>query len=272
VSVREALRAPAAPVRLADLDPRATPLVADRASAEAEFAARAEELYPLQEKLFAERTRSVLLVLQGMDGSGKGGAIRHVAGQLNPNSLAVRSFKTPTEEELAHHFLWRIHPHVPGPGRIAMFDRSHYEDVLIVRVHGMVGPDELETRYEDIAAFEADLASQGTAIVKAFLHISREEQCERMVARLDQPKKHWKFNPGDLDERERWDEYVDAYETALGRCNPDSAPWYVIPSDRKWYRNWALQSLLLETLLDLDPRYPVRDDLEIPALRARLDC
>jgi PPK2 family polyphosphate:nucleotide phosphotransferase len=262
--LRDLLRAPAAH------DPADTPgAPGGKAKTTKEFEARAGELLELGERLMAEADRRVLFVLQGMDGSGKGGTFKHVFGQFNPYVLRIAAFKKPTKEELAHHFLWRIRKQVPPAGRIGVFDRSHYEDVLIVRVHDLAP---WEQRYDEINAFESELAADGVTIVKCHLQISYEEQCERMAARLADPTKRWKFNPGDLDERERWDEYMAAYAAALERCNADVAPWYAVPADRKWYRNWALQTLLLETLKEMDPQYPPRPDLDDAALRARLDC
>jgi PPK2 family polyphosphate:nucleotide phosphotransferase len=212
----------------------------------------------------------VLLVLQGMDTSGKGGVLDHTVGLLNPSALALKSFKKPTEEELAHDFLWRIERALPGPGEIGIFDRSHYEDVLVVKVHELAAPEEIERRYTAINAFEQRLADTGTTLVKCMLHISADKQRERLLARLDDPTKQWKFKPGDVDERARWDDYRAAYETALERCNIAAAPWFVIPSDRKWYRNWAIAELLLETLRGLDLDWPA-PDYDVAEQRARLE-
>lgn len=223
-------------------------------------------LEPLQEALYAQAAggsndvrQRVLLVLQGMDTSGKGGVIEHVIGQVNPQGMAIHSFKSPTDEELAHHYLWRIRRGLPAPGQIGIFDRSHYEDVLIARVRRLVPKAVWEKRYAEINRFEARLADDGVRIIKCFLHISPEEQLERLRARLQDPSKYWKFNPGDVKERSRWTDYTRAYETVLERTNTDPAPWYVIPSDLKWYRNWAIGRLLLETLTDLDPQFPPAD-------------
>jgi PPK2 family polyphosphate:nucleotide phosphotransferase len=239
----------------------------DKAETVEEFEARMPELQELHERLMAEGDRRLLLVLQGMDGSGKGGAIKHVVGRLNVNAVEVTSFKKPTEEELAHNFLWRIRKAVPPAGRLGVFDRSHYEDVLVVRVHDLAP---WEGRYDEINAFEKKLAKDGVTILKAYLKISPQEQAERMLARLDDPTKRWKFNPRDLDERELWTAYDEAFAAVLDRCHTEVAPWHVIPADRKWYRNWALQSLLLETLREMDPQYPPRADLDDESLRARL--
>ena len=222
-----------------------------------------------QEALFAERTRRVLVVLQGMDTSGKGGVIDHVIGLVSPQGVHIRSFKKPTEAELRHHFLWRVRAALPGPGMIGIFDRSHYEDVLVARVHALAAPEVLEKRYADIARFEAGLVEQGCTLVKCFLHISYDEQRERLLARLADPAKHWKFNEGDLAERARWADYQEAYRIALERCSTDAAPWYAVPADRKWYRNWAVGRLLEETFAELDPQYP-RPDLDVKRLTKAL--
>jgi PPK2 family polyphosphate:nucleotide phosphotransferase len=261
-------------VSLADLDPRATPLAPggkdDAKQAMADDGARLAEL---QERLWAEGVtggrRRVLLVLQGMDTSGKGGVISHVVGLVDPMGVAIHSFKKPTEEELRHDFLWRVRTVVPEPGRLGVFDRSHYEDVLVGRARHLAAPDEIERRYGAIADFEAGLADDGVTLVKCMLHISPGEQFDRLMARLDDPTKHWKYNPGDVDERELWPAYRRAYEVALERTDADRAPWYVVPSDRKWYRNWAVARLLLETLTDLDPQ-PGPADFDVEAERRRL--
>jgi PPK2 family polyphosphate:nucleotide phosphotransferase len=198
----------------------------------------------------------VLLVLQGMDTSGKGGVVRHVVGAVQPQGVAVTSFKRPTPEELKHGFLWRVRRAVPGPGMLGVFDRSHYEDVLVGRVRELATPAVIERRYREIVRFESQLADDGVTVVKVFLHLSPWEQKQRLLARLDDSAKRWKFDPSDLDDRELWPAYQRAYETVLERTSTDAAPWYVVPADRKWYRNWAVGRLLLETLLELDPRLP----------------
>jgi PPK2 family polyphosphate:nucleotide phosphotransferase len=270
-SVRDAFRADADPTAT---DPTGRPLgPRDKASAAEEMAELAGILDRHQEALYAEGvgggSRSLLLVLQGMDTSGKGGVIQHVAGLVNPQGLAIASFAKPTEEERAQHFLQRVRAQAPGPGRIGVFDRSHYEDVLVARVDALVPEQVWRGRYAEIAAFEAELAAAGTTIVKCMLHISPEEQAERLLARLDDPAKHWKYDPGDLDARAKWPAYQDAYTDALRHTDTDTAPWYVIPSDRKWYRNWAVAALLAEVLADMDPQYP-RPDLDVEAERARI--
>jgi PPK2 family polyphosphate:nucleotide phosphotransferase len=211
----------------------------------------------------------VLLVLQGMDTSGKGGNVRHVVGMLDPSGLQVGAFGRPTAEERRHDFLWRIRRRLPHPGQLGVFDRSHYEDVVTVRVLGLAEKRTWSRRYDTINRFETDLAAHGTRIVKCFLHISPGEQRERLLRRLDRPDKHWKFDPSDLDTRERWDDYVDAYQDALARCASDVAPWYVVPADRKWYRNWAVAQILLEQLEELALRWP-EPAFDIEAQRRRL--
>ncbi len=263
-------------VDLSAIDPRSTPgteLGKDGATAELEQLGI--ELADLQERLFAEGrmggARRLLLVLQGMDTSGKGGAVKAVAQQVNPVGLRVAGFGKPTAQEREHDFLWRIAKAVPAAGLIGVFDRSHYEDVLIVRVHDLVPPSEWQTRYERINDWEAELTGQGVRLLKVMLHLSRDEQKERLLARLDDPTKHWKVNPADIDERAHWPAYQEAYEVALSRCSTEVAPWYVVPADRKWYRNWALSHLLLETLRDMDPRWPA-PDLDLAGMRAALQA
>jgi PPK2 family polyphosphate:nucleotide phosphotransferase len=270
-SVRETFRAPD---DLGRVDTRARPIgPRNKAAAAEEMADLGERLDHLQEALYAEATggspRAVLLVLQGMDTSGKGGVIRHVGGLVNPQGLQIATFKKPTEEELSHDFLWRVRRQVPAPGRIGIFDRSHYEDVLIARVDALVPEDVWRRRYTEINQFEAELDAQGVTILKCMLHISAKEQAERLVARLDDPAKRWKYNPGDLDARAKWPAYQEAYAEAVRRTDTDAAPWYVVPSDRKWYRNWAIAALLAETLADLDPQFP-KPDFDVDAERARL--
>ena len=271
----ELLRLPAGPVDLAGLDPSGTPgFSGKKADAPAATEALAPELGDLQERLYAagrsvaERAPKILVVLQGMDTSGKGGAIRHAIGLVDPQGVRIKAFKAPTEAERGEHYLARIEREVPGPGMIGIFDRSQYEDVLVVRVDQLVSEDVWRARYAEINEFEQRLADDGTVIVKCFLHISSDEQKERLLARLDDPTKHWKYNPGDVDVRARWDDYQAAYTDALERCSTQQAPWYVIPSDRKWYRNWAVAQLLVEHLRALDLTWPVADfDVEIEKAR-----
>jgi PPK2 family polyphosphate:nucleotide phosphotransferase len=215
-----------------------------------------DTLSDLQELLYAERKQKVLIVLQGMDTAGKDSTIRHVFGDVNPQGTKVFNFKVPTQKELDHDYLWRVHQHTPGSGEIVLFNRSHYEDVLVVRVHGLVPEDTWEKRYEHINAFEKILADEGTKILKFYLHISKQEQAERFLARLDRPQKHWKFNPGDLEEREYWSDYMQAYEDMVNRTSTPWAPWVVVPSDRKWYRNLTVARVIVETIQGLDMRFP----------------
>jgi PPK2 family polyphosphate:nucleotide phosphotransferase len=233
------------------------------------------ELEDLQERLFAngratpETAPRVLLVLQGMDTSGKGGVIKHAIGMVDPQGVDITSFKAPTKTELAHPFLWRIERALPGAGMIGIFDRSHYEDVLIVRVHELVPESVWSARYDEINAWEEKLVASGTTIVKCFLHVSHDKQKERLLARLDDPTKYWKYNPGDVEERQRWPAYAAAYEDALERCSTQLAPWFVVPADRKWYRNWAVAQLLTEHLRALDLAWPA-PDFDIPTEQARV--
>ena len=250
-----------------------TGFAGDKEQGEAALAALGRELAELQERLWAERTvgsnRRVLLVLQGLDTSGKGGVLRHTVGLVDPQGVRLTSFKAPTDEEKKHDFLWRIEKAVPEPGYIGVFDRSHYEDVLIVKVHGWADPEEIERRYRAINDFEARLVDDGVTIVKCMLHISPEEQKQRLLARLDDPAKFYKYNPGDLDERARWADYRAAYEIALERTSTVHAPWHVVPSDKKWFRNYAVGRLLLEALRDLDPQWPPAD-FDVEAEKKRL--
>jgi PPK2 family polyphosphate:nucleotide phosphotransferase len=248
---------PGKAVDLRDIDPSSTAGGPDdKAAAHATFPELWDGLLDLQERLYAESGRSLLVVLQAMDAGGKDGTIEHVFKGLNPQGVRVSSFKAPTEEELAHDFLWRIHQQAPRHGEIGVFNRSHYEDVLVVRVHELVPKSVWKARYEHIRAFEQALVDGGTAIVKLYLHISKEEQAERLQARLDDPTKHWKFRAGDLAERERWDDYRAAFEDAIAETSTEDAPWYVVPGDHKWYRNWAVLRILTETLEAMDPQFP----------------
>ena len=272
--VSDLLRVPAGPVDLSALDTRATPgFDGGKAAGKAALADLGARLSDLQEQLYAEGvkggSRSVLLILQGMDTSGKGGVVRHVIGQVDPQGCEITSFKAPTSQELAHDFLWRIRRRLPGPGRLGVFDRSHYEDVLVARVHNVVPRATWSRRYASINRFEAQLVERDVRVVKVFLHISKEEQRQRLLARLDDPTKQWKFNPRDVDERAFWADYQEAYEAALERCNGDLAPWYRVPADRKWYRNWAIASLLVEQLEDIKLTWP-KADFDVEEQRVRL--
>jgi PPK2 family polyphosphate:nucleotide phosphotransferase len=272
--VSDLLRVPSGPVDLSALDTRATPgFDGGKAAGRAALAALGPRLSDLQERLHASglngSTRRLLLILQGMDTSGKGGVVRHVVGQVDPQGCEITAFKAPTREELAHDFLWRIRQRLPGPGKLGVFDRSHYEDVLAVRVHNVVPRQTWSRRYAAIDRFEAGLVTDDIHVVKVFLHISKEEQRQRLLARLDNPAKHWKFNPRDVDERAFWADYQEAYAAALERCNSDVAPWYRVPADRKWYRDWAVASLLLEHLEDMKLDWP-KADFDVEEQRARL--
>ncbi|HPW54122.1 MAG: polyphosphate kinase 2 family protein [Thermoanaerobaculaceae bacterium] len=239
-----------------DHDPDATPGCKSKAAAAKPLLANLERLLELQEQLFAQSERALLIVLQGMDTSGKDGVIEHVMGAFNPQGVKITSFKVPTPEELTHDFLWRVHKATPGRGMVGIFNRSHYEDVLVVRVAGLAPKAVWSTRYAHINAFEKLLADSGVAIVKIFLHISPEEQAERLTARRDTPEKQWKFSPGDLKVRTQWSAYMKAYQDALERCSTGWAPWYVVPSNKKWYRNLAISEILVDTMSRLGLAYP----------------
>jgi PPK2 family polyphosphate:nucleotide phosphotransferase len=234
-----------------------------------------DRLATSQEQLFATAKgsnyrRRVLLVLQAMDCGGKDGTVRKVAGTMNPQGLSIVGFGKPTKEELAHDFLWRIRKALPAPGQIGVFNRSHYEDVLVVRVHDLVPRRVWQARYKKINDFEASLVRQGVAIVKVMLHISYAEQRERLSQRLSDPTKYWKYNPADVEERAYWDEYQAAYADALAHCSTEDAPWYVVPANRKWYRDWAVATVLDETLQDLGLRYPpAAFDVQVEQARLR---
>lgn len=245
---------------------------ADKAEARAAAAALEGEVTEWQERLFAESKgggqRRLLIVLQGMDTSGKGGAAKAIDRISEPIGLRMRSFGPPTREEKRRHFLWRINRALPPVGSIGIFDRSHYEDVLIVRVRNLVPEDIWSGRYDEINDWEKKLTDGGLVFLKCMLHISKEEQQQRLLDRLADPTKHWKYNPGDVDERQLWDQYQEAYQVALTRCSTDYAPWYVIPADRKWHRDWLLSNLVAETLREMNPQYPPTDfDVEVEKAR-----
>ena len=259
------LRLPKGAVDLTSIDPHGKPgFDGGKADGKAALTELGPQVAELQERLYAaalggDSADRVLVILQGMDTSGKGGVVRHSMGLLNPQGVRLTSFKAPTRQERRHDFLWRIERALPEAGMVGIFDRSHYEDVLIARVRKLAEPAELKRRYKAINDLEKRLTDEGTTVIKCMLHISSDEQRERLLARLDDPTKHWKYNPGDIDERRRWNDYRQAYEVALGRCNTDAAPWYIVPSDRKWYRNWAITMLLIEHLQRIDPKYPPAD-------------
>lgn len=259
---------------LADVDPASTPGFAGaKEDGEAVMAGLQARLSDLQERLYAESrgggTRSVLLVIQGMDTSGKGGIMRHVVGAVDPQGVDITSFKAPSAQERRHPFLWRIRRALPTPGDLGVFDRSHYEDVLIVRVHDLVPRSTWSRRYAQINAFEQGVVDGGTTIVKVMLHISSEEQKARLTERLAREDKHWKYNPGDLDERAHWADYMEAYQAVFERCSTDAAPWFVVPADRKWYARLAVTNLLLEHLEAMDPKWPAAD-FDVERERERL--
>jgi PPK2 family polyphosphate:nucleotide phosphotransferase len=265
-SLTELLRLPVGSVDIGIMDTRGTPgFPGTKADALALTQALGPELSDLQERLFAsgrvseEDAKKVLVILQGMDTSGKGGVIRHVIGMVDPQGVKIKAFKAPTEDERKHPYLWRIERELPPPGAIGIFDRSQYEDVLVVRVRKLVEEAVWNARYDEINAWEKELVDAGTILIKCFLHISSAEQKDRLLARLDDPTKHWKYNPGDIEERARWFAYVEAYQAMLERCSTQRAPWFVIPADRKWYRNWAVAQLLLEHLRALKLEWPAAD-------------
>jgi PPK2 family polyphosphate:nucleotide phosphotransferase len=244
------------PVHLADYDPDFTGDYERKKAAKKQLKDNRKRMRELQEILYAEHKHALLIVFQAMDAGGKDSTIRHVMEGINPQGVTVSSFKVPTPEELDHDFLWRIHRRTPRRGMIGIFNRSHYEDVLVVRVNELVPKDVWQARYDHINAFERLLADSGVTILKFFLHISKDEQKERFQDRLDRPDKHWKFSHGDLDVRQQWDQYMAAYEDAITRCNTSWAPWHIVPADKKWYRNLVVSSVIVETLEKLDLQYP----------------
>ncbi len=263
--------------RLEDVDAGSTPgFDSGKKQGAKELAARREVLGELQERLFAESRAgiakdAVLLVLQAMDTAGKGGIVRHVVGGVDPQGIELVAFKAPTDEERAHDFLWRVESRLPQPGFIGVFDRSHYEDVLIGRVRKLASEEEIERRYGAIADFERRVAASGIRIVKVMLHISPDEQKARLMERLDRPDKHWKYNPGDVDERLRWGDYMAAYQTVFERTSSAEAPWHVIPANHKWYARLAVQELLIAALEDIDPQWPGAD-FDVEAEKKRLEA
>lgn len=259
---------------VADIDAEATPgFRGKKADAPVLQAERNTRFAELQEMLYANSrsgdTRSVLLVLQGMDTAGKGGIVKHVVGAANPQGIDYRSFGKPTAEELSHHYLWRIRNALPSPGHIGVFDRSHYEDVLIVRVHNLVPRDVWEPRYDEINAFERELTDSGTTVVKVAMFVSLDEQKKRLSERLDRPDKYWKYNPADIDERLKWPLYQEAYQAMLDRTSTDYAPWHIVPCNRKWYSRLAVTELLIEALKGLDMSWPPAD-FDVEAEKKRL--
>ncbi|HEY8797096.1 MAG TPA: PPK2 family polyphosphate kinase [Candidatus Dormibacteraeota bacterium] len=255
--------------RMVDVDPDSTPGIKRPKQARKEMEEAHGRLFDLQERLFAENKRSILVVLQAMDTGGKDGTITHVIGDLNPQGVHITSFKQPTPEEKRHGFLWRIRRSLPEAGVVGIFNRSHYEDVLIARVHALADPKVIERRYQQINEFEKEVVKSGTTIIKFCLHISYDEQRRRLLDRLDDPDKHWKFHETDIDERRYWDDYMSAYGIAIPKCSTKWAPWYVIPANDKDYRNWAVAKIVRDTIADMDPQYP-KPKLNIPRLLKRL--
>ena len=247
---------PGKKVKLSRIDPDFTGLFKDRKEAEKPFQENLEKMRKLQYTLYAENKKSLLLVFQAMDAGGKDGTIRHVMFGLNPQGCRVTSFKEPSKEELSHDFLWRIHKEVPPKGEIGIFNRSHYEDVLIVRVHDIVPEKIWSKRYRQINQFEETLSSNNVVILKFFLHIGFEEQKERIRERIENPSKNWKVTPEDFKERKYWDDYMEAYEDAISECNTKEAPWFVIPANKKWFRNLAVSAIIRQTLEEMHPKYP----------------
>lgn len=245
--------APGDKVQLDKIDPAGTPTYeGDKDQAKEEILKLNDQLEALQERLYAGQKHAILIILQGMDTCGKDGTIEHVFEGVNPQGVRVANFKVPTAQEIAHDYLWRVHRETPAKGEIAIFNRSHYEDVLVVRVHELVSKKIWSRRYKQITNFERTLAEEGTVILKFFLHISMDEQKQRLSDRLAEPEKHWKYNPGDLKERALWKDYQQAYKDAIEKTSTDYAPWYIIPADRKWFRNLVVASILVKTLKDLE--------------------
>ena len=247
---------PCRKVRLADFDPDDTAGFDKGAKARERLEKNIARMADLEYRLYAEGRRAVLIILQGMDAAGKDGTIRHVMTGLNPQNCRVTSFKVPSAEEAAHDFLWRIHKAVPARGEIAIFNRSHYEGVLVERVHRLVPKSVWSARYDQINAFEKLLSENGVTILKFFLHISKKEQLERLDQRLEDPNRNWKISPADFKERQRWADYVRAYEAVLSRCSRTAAPWFVIPSNKKWFRDLAVSQIIVETLERMNPKFP----------------
>ena len=247
---------PGSKVKLGEMDPSFSGHHQDRKQADAEIEKDRQRLADLQYLMYAEDKHSLLIVLQALDAGGKDGTVNHVLSAMNPQGCAVAGFKQPTPKELAHDFLWRVHPHAPGRGRVTVFNRSHYEDVLVVRVHKLAPKSVWSKRYDMINDFEATLASNGTKILKFFLHISKEEQLERFKQRIDDPARNWKISDSDYTERELWDDYTEAFEDALSKCSTDHAPWFVIPANHKWFRNLAVARIVVETMEGLNMKTP----------------
>ncbi|MGO8759934.1 MAG: polyphosphate kinase 2 family protein [Terracidiphilus sp.] len=259
--------APGSKLKLKEIDPAFKDGHESHESAAEEVARYQRKLRELQDLLYAERTHSLLICLQALDTGGKDGAINHVLGAMNPQGCRVAAFKQPSAEELAHDFLWRAHKAAPARGEVVIFNRSHYEDVLVVRVHNLVPKEIWSRRYDLINDFEKSLAAHNTHVLKFYLHISKDEQLARFKERLDDPSKHWKISEADYKERSFWNDYVAAYEEALSRCSTEHAPWFVIPSNHKWFRNLAIASIVVEYLEGLKMKYP-RPSVDIEQIRS----
>ena len=251
---------PGKSVSLANIDPRDTCGLAGKDEAKKTTRDDAARIDELQDRLYAENSRALLVVLQGIDCSGKDGTVREVFNSTGPIGVSVTPFRAPSEEERDHDFLWRVHKAVPGRGMIGIFNRSHYEDVLVVKVRGWASPETIERRYDEINQFEKLLSDNGTRVLKFMLHVSKEEQAERLRDRIADPEKRWKFNPADLEDRARWDDFMKAYEIAVARCSTKHAPWHVIPADRNWVRNALIARITRETLEEMNPQYPQPKD------------
>ncbi len=261
------MAAPGKALELAKLDPRDDSAFEDKDKAKAQLLADAEAIDRLQDRLFAEGKRALLVVLQGIDCSGKDGTVRAVFNCCGPLGVSVKSFKVPSEEERAHDYLWRVHHACPPRGIIGIFNRSHYEDVLVVKVEKFAAPEAIERRYEEINQFEKLVSNAGTKILKFMLHISKEEQAVRLQERVDDATKQWKFKPSDLETRAKWDQYLAAYEVAVTRCSTDVAPWHIIPADRNWVRNAAIARIVREALEEMNPQYPKPDGWDPKAVK-----
>jgi PPK2 family polyphosphate:nucleotide phosphotransferase len=253
--------APGADLDLGKIDPGEKALFEKGTKEDYEpfFSQLQDQLQDLQKRLYAENKRRVLVVMQAMDTGGKDGCIKHVFSRIDPQGVHVRSFKKPSEEESSRDFLWRVHARVPRNGELVIFNRSHYEDIVAVRVKELFGPEVWKRRFRHIVEFERMLAEEGTTIVKIFLHISKDEQKRRLESRLANPQKHWKFNPDDLDDRARWADFMKAYEDVISKTSTNAAPWFVVPADRKWYRNLCVARIMVDTLGNLDMKFPKID-------------
>ena len=255
-------------INLIDISPDQTKWVNEK-KAIRKLVKQQAKLFDLQSRLWAEQKRSILIALQGMDTSGKDGTVKHVMTGMNPGGVDVHSFKAPSAEEKRHNFLWRFKEVLPPPGTIGIFNRTYYEDVLIARVKHLVAEETIERRYGEINRFERQLTRSGIVVIKVFLHIDYDEQRRRLLDRLENPDKHWKFSENDINERAFWDDYTSAYDAALTRCNPERTPWYVVPANNKWYRDWAVAQILIETLEEMNPQIP-HPKLDVKGLEKRL--